>query len=369
MSQNATSPITSDSKMSAKVSTFITILSLFCTFICVTHAGLIDLIPSQLRCDPTHPNSPQCWFSKANLRASLIGQDHVAEELVSMIRMIDPKRAKPVAFHAAGDTGTGKSLTISLLSKSIFKKPAQATLIISGSHYRSDDSKNRIKLGEELADQVAQQLKKCPTSLIVIDDVQYVHATTLTSLIAFMDEKGEVMWKKELITTRHAIFGYVSDFAIEGFTANKSLEELQDIVRTESKIIWSEDTKMEMLVFNVFPFRYLSDKDLAEILRAKMDIEIAGTAQFPYVDKIQCDEYSVAWMVQQAKQKYPNTNARSVQRWVDAYLKSRLGKFVVSLEPYTHHEIYIHAKDEQLSFGAKSLRRQQPESIEGKNEL
>src|SRR5688500_11966336 len=103
---------------------------------------------------------------------------------------------------------------------------------------------------ESLFDAIVKQLEKCPRSLIVIDDVEYVHSSTLLVLQQFMDDTVPHVVKKNGVKVfkNQAFLGLISDFGREGRTIGMDFQQLEKLVIEHTRDLWDLDPKTTQLI-------------------------------------------------------------------------------------------------------------------------
>lgn len=123
----------------------------------------------------------------------VIGQ-HIAIKAVTTAivgHLKSTNAKKPLVLFFAGVPGVGKTFLEQLLRRHLFRDSdadgrCSGVLVISGADYREEVLPNGNSLMRLLRNRVANQIYKCPRSLIVIDEVQFMMADLLSSLVDFM---------------------------------------------------------------------------------------------------------------------------------------------------------------------------------------
>ena len=191
--------------------------------------------------------------TKRLLSQNVFGQDHAIELISAALRSKDSDR--PLSMHIVGDNGTGKTLSATLLSKVIFQHDkTSGFLYIRGNSYISKEPADVHNFRKKLRDLVQMQLKQCPGSLIVVDELQSLHRNTIVAFDSFLDttfisdhvESGGV-------DPRQATFVFVSDFGKEGTSLNDTPEQLVARAYAESSGIWKSG-RTAALIQHIIPF-------------------------------------------------------------------------------------------------------------------
>jgi ATP-dependent Clp protease ATP-binding subunit ClpA len=109
-----------------------------------------------------------------------------------------------------GSTGLGKTELEKQLRRAIFTRADQdghgsGTLVVSGADYRENNT--LAALQDNLRTQVVDQVRKCPHSIIVIDEIQFVADDVLDAMVDMLGYNQPVLTKKYgAVDFRRAIF-------------------------------------------------------------------------------------------------------------------------------------------------------------------
>lgn len=191
--------------------------------------------------------------AKRMLSQSVYGQDEAIDQIVAALRSKDSD--KPLSMHIVGDNGTGKTLAATLLAKVLFQhEKSSGFLYIRGNSYISKEPVDVNNFRKQLRHLVETQLRQCPGSLIVVDELQSLHRNTIVAFDSFLDstyisdhiENGGT-------DSRQAIFVFVSDFGKEGTSMNDSPNELIKRAYEESSSIWKSG-RTAALIQHIIPF-------------------------------------------------------------------------------------------------------------------
>eukprot|EP00041_Stephanoeca_diplocostata_P011461 m.190202 g.190202 ORF g.190202 m.190202 type:complete len:515 (+) comp18546_c0_seq2:69-1613(+) len=117
----------------------------------------------------------------------IIGQ-HIAMSVVPFVvsehlrAKVLPK--KPLVISLVGPPGVGKTEFETRLRRSLFTDAGingdnAGTHVVSGVDYRDANEANTI----EMVKDIAKQVQMCPQSLVVLDEVQFMHAGTMDYLV------------------------------------------------------------------------------------------------------------------------------------------------------------------------------------------
>lgn len=174
----------------------------------------------------------------------IIGQ-HIAMSVVPFVvsehlqAKIIPK--KPLVISLVGPPGVGKTELETRLRRTLFTKVGvngenAGTHVISGVDYRDANEAHNI----EMVRDIAKQVQACPQSLIVIDEVQFMHAGTMDYLV-------DVLGYRQPVTIANV--GQV-DFrrAIFVFTSNVGSSEIMHLIDNNREYV----TKRSAITYSMF---------------------------------------------------------------------------------------------------------------------
>lgn len=137
------------------------------------------------------------------LKSKVFGQEDALLQIKTILKpfLLEPSKdsKKPAILNFVGDNGTGKSLTASEISELLFlchfgrKKEQRKNLLFQdGQDYSAPkDPNERLMMIEvhskNLKRKIFQQLKRCPNSIIIIDDLQRMMAEVSDTLIPIFE--------------------------------------------------------------------------------------------------------------------------------------------------------------------------------------
>lgn len=190
---------------------------------------------------------------------------------LSLLVLIAHRRPPgPLVFHFAGDNvrvivdcvvrgvsghttfdernrqGVGKTLATRLIAEARFARhngdgSIDGYLYMRGEMYRESDPQRVREYRNDLARRVVSQLARCRDALIVLDEVEKVHHSTVAVLQDFTDATNTfVEWNETRVDTSHAIFIFVSDFGTADASAGLSDAELRAKVEETSRRVWRQ---------------------------------------------------------------------------------------------------------------------------------
>jgi len=287
------------------------------------------------------------------LTTKLFGQEHTFDALVEMFEWFEDSK-QLVSFHIAGDNGVGKSYVVQLFSEALFQyENNEGLLVLSGTNYQGAENETLVESHREaLFNVIVKQLQKCPRSLIVIDDVEYVHSRTLLVLQQFMDDSVPHVVKKDgtKVFKNKAFLGLISDFGREGRTSNMDYKQLEQLVLDQTAQLWDWDPKQTQLIQHTFPFVSLLDKDVENIIKYNVEKYIPTTHdKFKnLVKKITVSKGALEWMRKSAKETFPYENGRGAKKWVMKILVPKIGKAIIDKKAPLYVDIIFNTKHNEL---------------------
>lgn len=191
-------------------------------------------------------------------------------------------RDRPLFFVFAGDHGTGKTKAAMLMAREMFVGEGEALpaglLRLDGWELRlgSDEEPTAEQLKERIAllhGQILAQLRRCPGSLLVLDELQQVHPAIVRSLRRFSETTYVIdSATGERISTASAVFVLISDFGREGLSKEMGREELVARVRALLDVVYDADAaprdSVSAMVAHAVPFLPLGGEALSEVARS-----------------------------------------------------------------------------------------------------
>jgi len=190
------------------------------------------------------------------------------------------------------------------------KKPLGGFITFEGEYYSSDRNLGEMK--SQLFEAVFKQLKKCPGSLILFDEVEKVNPQLVAILEPFIDKKL-VHHAGSSVSTSDAIFIFTSDFGYDGLSRGKSYEDLELMVRDNVAAYWHSRKKLGDLMQIIVPFVALDTAALESIFHARLrELIMKYGSSSKHLESLCYDQRVAKVLAKKAMKTYPEHNGRGV---------------------------------------------------------
>jgi hypothetical protein len=221
------------------------------------------MVQCQLRVDHSQIVAKQ-------LASQVFGQESAVRIISDALYRFDLDPRGPLAFHIAGDNGVGKTLAATVIGESRFSVVGadlmpDGLLYLRGELFVGDGDNRTAHFRDEIARSIVSLLSRCPDALIVFDEVEKVHRTTLQVLEAFLDSTvPSVNFHGVKVRTDRAVFILISDFGRADVTSNITVDEQKTLIEEVSRKIWKR-MKVSDVIDHIVPFRPLDQVALEAI--------------------------------------------------------------------------------------------------------
>ncbi|GAN54576.1 chaperone clpB [Tanticharoenia sakaeratensis NBRC 103193] len=268
----------------------------------------------------------------ASLRARVIGQDRVCEDIAQQLRrrLALQVRGKPVGvFLLAGPPGTGKTY----LAKQIARQTERPLLHFDMTQMSSPVSATQMFgmskgfVGSETYGKLTGGLKEKPDAVVLLDEIEKAHPDTLKKfLTAWNDGHVTEASNNELISTSRAIFILTSNIATEALSeiADRLAEE-PDRQRGESvEALRQAGFAPEVLnrIDRIFVFHALEGLDLARV--AALEIEAMIDSYGLHVEPGGIDPALLFTVMQRQSRLGTGASARDLVRSIEDMISESL---------------------------------------------
>jgi DNA polymerase III delta prime subunit len=208
----------------------------------------------------------------------------------------------PLVLHIAGPSGVGKSLTARSVARAVMEDTASESgadwcgvSVINGHHFSSRDMQRIRSDSRAIMEQIGSQLKVCPRSVIIMEDIQHMHEVLLQSLATAFDDafphvrisassgsKQEQVGEGQEaspglaaaegayeVSTAAAIFVLVSDLGEESLDPSMGREQAKMAVRNATRKHWPS-AKLPKFVHDVVAFLPLNEEEMALVAELEL---------------------------------------------------------------------------------------------------
>lgn len=289
------------------------------------------LVPCQLRAN-------HASLVAAHLAANVFGQENGIRLLSNAFFNMRDGRG-PLAIHIAGDNGVGKSLAANVIANAIFSAvnnengAPDGMLLLRGEIYHGQDSNVTARFREEIRQSIVAHLSRCPEALIVFDEVEKVHSSTLRVLEMFLDDTVPfVRHNGVYVRTDRAAFILISDFGREGVTTNMSVDQQTELIMNISSAIWNR-IKVSNIIDVIVPFRPLDNTALEAIAQHHInEMPNRDVMRLNNVKRIDAAPRFVTKLSQEAQRLSSGDNGRSILRLLNTKVDEAALHAVLPLE-------------------------------------
>ncbi|KAK7867768.1 hypothetical protein R5R35_002267 [Gryllus longicercus] len=175
------------------------------------------------------------------LKKNIVGQEGPITVVASAIRRKEngwSDEEHPLVFLFLGSSGIGKTELGKQLANYIHKEKTNGFIRLDMSEYQEKHEVAKLigappgYVGHDDGGQLTKLLKKCPTAVVLFDEVDKAHPDVLTVLLQLFDEGRLTDGKGKTIECKNAIFVMTSNLASDEIAehALQLRREAQDIV-------------------------------------------------------------------------------------------------------------------------------------------
>lgn len=252
------------------------------------------------------------------LASQVFGQENAVRIIADALHNFALHPRGPLAIHIAGDNGVGKTLAATVIGESRFSVVGvdgmpDGQLYLRGELFAGRNRTEQFR--DEILHSIVSLLSRCPDALIVFDEVEKVHRTTMQVLEAVLDRTvPTVTYRGVTVRTDRAVFILISDFGRADVAANITAEEQTALIEDVSRQIW-KSMKVSDVIDHIVPFRPLDQMALQAIAQKYInDLPIRDVFRMNNVRRVDTARDLVPKLCKESQRDANGANARALLR-------------------------------------------------------
>ncbi len=244
-------------------------------------AAILRVFTARREADELRPIEVDAKAVAAALRARVIGQDPVCEDVAVTVRrrLAMVRRDKPVAvFLLAGPPGTGKTLLAKQLAQALGRTLLHLDMAQFGSPHAATSlfGSPRGFAGSDSYGRLTDGLRRQPDSVVLLDEIEKAHPDVLKRfLVAWNDGQVTEASDSAMISCARALFVLTSNAATKQLAdAAEDFAGRPDRLRDEAvAILRDAGFAAEILdrIDSIFVFRSLDASDIETIAGLELE--------------------------------------------------------------------------------------------------
>jgi ATP-dependent Clp protease ATP-binding subunit ClpC len=219
---------------------------------------------------------------EGQLHERIVGQEEAVEAVAEAIRraragLSDPNR--PIgSFLFLGPTGVGKTELARTLADALFGDEA-AMVRIDMSEFQEKHTVSRLVgappgyVGYEEAGQLTEAVRRCPYSVLLLDEIEKAHPDVFNVLLQILDDGRLTDAQGRTVDFKNAVVIMTSNLGAERIKAHARLNESFEELKEDMNRLLRNTLRPEFVnrIDEVILFRSLGEDQIAEIALLLLD--------------------------------------------------------------------------------------------------
>jgi len=297
---------------------------------------------------------------EAELKKSIIGQDHAVEYIARAVRrgragISDPNR--PIGtFMFLGRTGVGKTEVCRVLAKQLFLSD-KALIKLDMSEFQESHSVANLTgappgyVGYDDASQLCERVRSNPYCIVLFDEIEKAHPDIYNVLLQILDEGRLTDNKGKTTSFRNALIIMTSNVGVENLsrTGKIGFAGDEDVASREEEVMMQglrKRFKPEFVnrIDNIVVFNSLTKENVAKI--AEIQVKKLSEKLEKVGVRLALSKSAISYIVD--KGYSAEYGARPLRRVIQSEIEDKIAEEMLSDKPKT--QVLVYAEDGKLVF-------------------